>query len=167
MHTPDSSGQTLLPTGATGAAACLIIGVGNRGRGDDALGPALIEQLQALELAGVELLEVFQLQVEHCLDLQGRRQVVFADASLQGTAPYAFEPLRPAARVGALSHALAPAQLLALYRQLYGEPPPAHVLAMRGYDFTPGAALSDAARRHLHAAVDFLVHWLAPDRLAG
>lgn len=66
-------------------APILIIGIGNPSRGDDALGPLAIERLEALDLAGVELLTDFQLQVEYALDLAGRRRVIFVDASVSGS----------------------------------------------------------------------------------
>ena len=53
----------------------LVIGIGNPSRGDDAIGPLAVERLEALALPGVELLTDFQLQVEHALDLIGRRDL--------------------------------------------------------------------------------------------
>ncbi|NBS18146.1 MAG: Ni/Fe hydrogenase, partial [Gammaproteobacteria bacterium] len=62
----------------------LILGVGNPSRGDDALGPLLIEQLETLlsqeeraAAGGIELLTDFQLQIEHALDLLNRSLVLF------------------------------------------------------------------------------------------
>ncbi|MDP2785684.1 MAG: Ni/Fe hydrogenase, partial [Sulfurimicrobium sp.] len=63
-------------------APLLVFGYGNPSRGDDALGPLLLEQLAALNLPHVELLTDFQLQVEHAVDLQGRERVLFIDASV-------------------------------------------------------------------------------------
>ena len=68
-------------------APLLVLGVGNPSRGDDALGPLFIERaaeaLKERVAAGeLELLTDFQLQIEHALDLEGRRRVVFVDASL-------------------------------------------------------------------------------------
>ena len=58
-------------------AGLVIFAVGNPSRGDDALGPELLARLSAwLESKGkqenVELIEDFQLQIEHALDLQDR-----------------------------------------------------------------------------------------------
>ena len=57
----------------------LVFGWGNPSRGDDALGPLFVERIEALELPGVSCLTDFQLQVEHALDIQDRRQVLFVD----------------------------------------------------------------------------------------
>ncbi|MCC7218819.1 MAG: hydrogenase maturation protease, partial [Burkholderiales bacterium] len=67
-------------------APFLVIGIGNPSRGDDALGPLLVERIEAMDLPGVECLTDFQLQVEHALDLVGREQVVFVDATAAGEA---------------------------------------------------------------------------------
>jgi Ni,Fe-hydrogenase maturation factor len=65
-------------------APLLVLAVGNPSRGDDALGPRLLDALHAAgaDLDGqVELLGDFQLQIEHVLDLRGRRAVLFVDAA--------------------------------------------------------------------------------------
>jgi len=134
----------------------LIIGIGNPSRGDDALGPLLIERLEALPLPAVELLTDFQLQVEYALDLQGRRQVVFVDASLDAPAPFAFTPATALEDASYSSHELSPAALLHAYRKLFGEPPPAWVLAIRGVAFELGAGLSEPAATGLEAALAFI-----------
>jgi hydrogenase maturation protease len=140
----------------------LIIGVGNPSRGDDALGPMLIERLEVLDLADVELLTDFQLQVEYAIDLQGREAVIFVDASLNGDEPYDFRPIEPAEDNTYSSHAMSPAAVLHAYRKLYGEPPKAWVMGIRGYEFDLGEALSPQATHNLDAALAFLAS--SPDR---
>jgi len=142
-------------------SARLVIGIGNPSRGDDAIGPLLIERLQALDLPGVECLTDFQLQVEHVLDLHGRTAVVFVDAAASGPAPFAFTGIAAMADASVSSHALSPSALLAAYRQHYAVAPPAsYVLAIRGDDFELGADLSVAAAANLEAGLDFLREWL-------
>jgi len=140
----------------------LVIGIGNPSRGDDAIGPLAIERLETMALAGVELLTDFQLQVEHALDLVGRSEVVFVDATVAGEGPFSLEPVAPAADLSATTHALAPAAVLDVYRQYTDAPlPVARVLAVRGFEFELGAPLSDAAARNLDAALEVLVAHLA------
>ena len=140
----------------------LVIGIGNPSRGDDAIGPLAIERLEAMALPGVELLTDFQLQVEHALDLVGRSEVVFVDATVAGEGPFSLETVAPAADLSATTHALAPAAVLDVYRQYTDAPlPVARVLAVRGFDFELGAPLSDAAARNLEAALEVLVAHLA------
>ncbi|MDP3326412.1 MAG: Ni/Fe hydrogenase, partial [Hydrogenophaga sp.] len=66
-------------------APLLVFGWGNPSRGDDALGPLLVEQLAGLAQMSsgrLECLTDFQLQVEHALDLRGRERVLFVDAAI-------------------------------------------------------------------------------------
>jgi len=140
----------------------LVIGIGNPSRGDDAIGPVAIERLEALALPGVELLTDFQLQVEHALDLMGRREVIFVDATVAGDGAFSFDPITPEADQGATTHALAPAAVLDVYRRYTDAPlPAARVLAVRGVEFELGAPLSEAAARNLDAALEALVAHLA------
>jgi hydrogenase maturation protease len=154
---------TLSPDPAPGLAPVLVIGIGNPSRGDDAIGPLAIERLAALDLPGTELLTDFQLQVEHALDLIGRREVVFIDADASGPGPFGFEPVIPAAYAGPITHALSPAAVLEAFQRVSAAPlPAAFVLAVRGYDFELGAALSDTAAANLDAALLMLVSRLNP-----
>ncbi len=145
---------------APGLAPTLVLAVGNASRGDDALGPLAAERIEALRLPGVEVLIDFQLQVEHALDVLGRRRVLFIDAHAALDAPFALAPIAPGAeRLGA-SHALAPAAVLEVHRTLIGAPPPAWLLAIRGRSFELGAGLSAAAERDLEQALRAAVGWL-------
>ena len=63
----------------------LLLAVGNESRGDDALGPLLARRVQAwLASTGmdsqVEVIEEFQLQIEHTLDIKDRQLLLFVDA---------------------------------------------------------------------------------------
>ena len=144
-------------------APVLLFGIGNPSRGDDAIGPLAIERLQALGLDGIELLTDFQLQVEHALDLVGRREVVFIDAAASGDEPFSLEPVIPETNPGAMTHALSPAAVLEAFERVTEAPLPAtFTLGVRGYDFELGAALSDAAAANLDAAVHMLVARFTP-----
>jgi len=149
-----------------GVRPVLVFAWGNPSRGDDALGPALLEMLETRqrengEFAGVELLCDYQLQVEHALDLQGRRRVLFIDASVSAQAPFELQQLRPEQDASYTTHAMSPAAVLAVYEQICDEPPPpAFMLSIRGYDFELGEELSAQARSNLQQgyalACDFL-----------
>ena len=135
-------------------APVLVLAIGNPSRGDDALGPLVAQHLAGLALPGVEVLTDFQLQVEHALDLLGRSEVVFVDATTSGEAPFELRPLAAVADASHTSHSLSPPAVLDAYRRLAGgEPPPARLLAIRGHDFELGAPLSHAAQANLQAAL--------------
>ncbi|ESQ14963.1 MAG: hypothetical protein N838_10105 [Thiohalocapsa sp. PB-PSB1] len=146
---------------APAAAPILVFGIGNPSRGDDALGPLLIERLmreQAVgRLPGVDLLTDFQFQPEHALDLRTRRQLVVVDANLNGAAPFAVHRLAPDAGMSHSTHAMGAAELLAITLRLYGRAPDAWLLAVRGVDFELGSDLSSPARDHLDAVTDYLI----------
>ncbi|MFA4968531.1 MAG: hydrogenase maturation protease [Sulfuritalea sp.] len=148
-------------------APVLIFGWGNPSRGDDALGPLFVEQIIALaarhpEWGEVDCLTDFQLQVEHALDLQGRRRVLFVDASLDAPAPFSVKPLEPARDASFTTHAMTPEAVMHVYVELHDEaPPPCTLLAIRGEGFELGEEVSPAAASHLEAALAWAETWLA------
>ncbi len=145
-------------------APVLVFGWGNPSRGDDALGPLFVERVQAMGLAGVECLTDFQLQVEHALDLHGRRLILFVDASVEAEAPFSVEPLAPARDESFSSHAMTPQSVLQVYCDLEDEePPPAWLLAIRGERFELGEPLTPAAAAGLEAAVEWVSGWISRD----
>jgi hydrogenase maturation protease len=156
------------------ASKILIVGIGNPGRGDDGLGPALIARLAALppdslpegriiEFPGGKMSGVwkYQLNVEDALTIRDFDAVVFADAAAQGDDPVAFKEIHPAAAIAFTTHELSPAAVLALSEELYGRAPQGFVLAMRGSGWQLGESLSVEASRHLQAALDGLSDFLS------
>ena len=140
----------------------LLLAIGNESRGDDALAPLLLRKLDVVlakreAYEKIELLEDFQLQVEHAADLAGRELVLFVDAGMDTPAPFSFYPIQPDEQRMLFSHAIAPQAVLATSLQIYRQaPPPAFVLCLRGEQFELGAALSPAGGQHLQQACAFL-----------
>ncbi|MEH6876442.1 MAG: hydrogenase maturation protease [Candidatus Competibacter sp.] len=136
----------------------LILAVGNLSRGDDALGPLLLERLATLrEQYDVDLLTDFQLQIEHAVDLENRALVLFVDASVSCPPPFQFSRVQPVRDTSYTSHALSPAAVLYVYQQInHAPPPPAFQLALRGERFDLGESLSTAAEANLVLALDFV-----------
>jgi len=144
----------------TAVRPVLVFGYGNPSRGDDALGPLLLQTLEADPATAVygevEFLTDFQLQVEHALDLGQRRLILFADAHVTCPAPFGFERLAEARDDSYTTHAMSPAAVLHVYRRICAaEPPPCFLLSIRGVHFELGQALSPDARNHLDAAIGF------------
>lgn len=132
----------------------LIFGIGNESRGDDALAPLLVRQLQTGDIRKVEFIEDYQLQVEHVTDLLDRSAVLFVDADMSCFEPFHFSEIAAAKDGSYTSHVLTPFALLHTYRQVYGtNAPPAFLLRIRGYDFELGNPLSDKAAANLELAV--------------
>lgn len=143
-------------------APILVFGWGNPSRGDDALGPLFVDRIAALQLPGVECLTDFQLQVEHALDLENRRRILFVDASLDAPAPYSVRQLEPGRDASFTTHAMTPEAVMQVYVELHDEaPPPCSLLAIRGEGFELGEDISPAAASHLDAALAWAKTWLA------
>lgn len=131
----------------------LIFAIGNESRGDDALAPLLLRELQSRRIPEVELIEEYQLQVEHVTDLTGCDRVLFIDADLSCAEPYEFTEISAEKDGSYTSHALNPTALLHAYRQVYRkDAPPAFLLRIRGYRFELGDPLSEQAAANLQSA---------------
>jgi len=74
----------------------VVFAWGNDARGDDGLGPLLLERMARAAWAGVQAIEDFQLQIEHALDLDGADLALFLDAGKDTPAPFAFAEIEPA-----------------------------------------------------------------------
>lgn len=148
-------------------APVVVIAIGNESRGDDALAPLLVRSLgRWMETAGLheraELIEDYQLQVEHVTDLVERSAVLFVDADMSCAAPFHFSKITAAHDHSYTSHAMTPFALLHTYRQVYGtDAPPSFLLRVRGYGFELGASLSDGASVNLDQASAKARAWLA------
>ena len=149
------------------SSSVLVFGYGNPSRGDDALGPVFVEQIDALralhpDWPEVELLSDYQIQVEHALDMQNRDCVLLVDASATANAPFSYERIFPALDNAYTTHVMLPQSLLYVYERVTGEaPPPSFLLGIRGEQFELGKPLSEAAARNLKHAVSFTVELLA------
>lgn len=144
-------------------ASVLIFTWGNPSRGDDALGPALFDLLEAHkldtgELPEVEVLTDFQLQIEHTVDLEERECIIFVDASITCAEPFEMEQLVAVRDDTFTTHAMSPASLLSVYKQVNAsEPPASWLLTIRAYEFGLGKSMSRKATENLQESFAFLV----------
>jgi len=147
------------PAPAATGKGILVFAIGNESRGDDALAPLLVRSLKDwVEAAGligrVELIEDYQLQVEHVTDLPDRSVVLFVDADMSCIEPFHFSEIAAEKDSSYTSHVMTPFALLHTYRQVYGaDAPPTFLLRIRGYDFELGNPLSAKAAANLEVAV--------------
>ena len=142
----------------------LLIGYGNPSRGDDALGPLLLERLG--ERKECERLPCLQLQPEQVFEMENRHLVVFIDASMAIPAPFDLTRVKADADFSYSSHVVTPGALLAIYeRVLQQSPPPCLLLRIRGEQFGLGKPLSAAAEEHLAAAESHLSRLLETGEL--
>ena len=135
----------------------LICGYGNLSRGDDALGPLLLEHVeQHGDLSQIEILCDFQLQIEHALDLQNRALVLFVDASVACDQAYSFTKLSANKDKSYTTHAMSPSAVLDVYLSIkHQTPPPCFLLSIKAEKLELGEGLSSEAEQNLQAACLF------------
>lgn len=146
----------------TASPRTLVLGWGNPARGDDGLGPALVDLLAGSQECGAaEQLTVesdYQLQIEDAAELARHDRVVFVDADRRGEEPFSCRRLGPAeGGLSFTSHSVSPGALLALARDLFGRQPEAWMVGIRGYRFGGfDEGLSPEAEANLGRAAEFL-----------
>ncbi|MCP4994818.1 MAG: hydrogenase maturation protease [Gammaproteobacteria bacterium] len=136
----------------------LVLGCGNPARGDDGVGPALINLLEQADFTRVEIRLDYQLRVEDALDIGNFQQVIFVDASKDARPPFEFNALTMDQLPTALdTHSTSPEALLYLAKTLFGAETPASILAIRGYAFEPFVeSITPQAKKNLVLAFDHL-----------
>lgn len=146
----------------------LVLGYGNPGRGDDGLGPALANRIDALGRPGLTTLDAYQLNIEDALDVAEHDVVWFVDAAKTGPSPFGVREISAARSLEFTSHLVRPEAVLALARDGWGRTPKAFLLAIRGYRFEFVERLTRAAACNLHAAEAMLLARLLgpPPRIA-
>ncbi len=148
----------------------LVIGYGNASRRDDGAALHAINALRARwgqaplpagsdgceELGGErDTLFLQQLTPELAATLAEYDRAVFVDAALpQAQEPVRVEPIAPGYRMGAISHHMEPAALLALTGQLYGRSPAGWLVSIWGHDFNFGEELSPETASAVPAAAE-------------
>lgn len=135
----------------------LIFGYGNLSRGDDALGPLLLELIKdRINTDTVEILTDFQLQIEHALDLDNRNLVLFIDASVNCQKAFDFFEIQACQDNSYTTHAMSPAAILQVYQSIRTDtPPPCFLLSIQGFSFELGEPLSLQAENNLQTALQF------------
>jgi hydrogenase maturation protease len=116
----------------------LIIGYGNAIRGDDAIGwRAACELAEDAFPEAVAVLPAAQLAPEMAPEVAEADVVIFVDAACEGSPgeirrrSLAPQPIP----LGEMPHALKPADLIGLTRQLYDASPRCHLITLTGQNF--------------------------------
>jgi hydrogenase maturation protease len=141
-------------------APFVVIGIGNTLRRDDGVGHAVVEALRDhADPTEIELFTCHQLLPECVVSLEGRRGVVFVDATIEwpageiGTRTVEADPepwrwghqLRPETVLGLLDDASRPSAL---------------VVGIGAADFDYGEELDEPVRAAVPAAVEAILTWL-------
>ncbi len=150
--------------------ATLVIGIGNRDRGDDAVGPAAAERLAARGIPALEhsadgaaLLELWD----------GHRRVILIDAMRSGEQPGtirrfdAWRECLPKGAFGISSHLFGPVEAVETARALDRLPSCLLVFAIEGEAYGFGEPLSPAVDRALDTVVERVVEEIDIKRNRG
>lgn len=135
----------------------LIIGYGNRLRGDDGAGPVFAEMLaKRLTAAQAQVLSVHQLTPELVLEMikPETERVLFIDVKRQQCEAAEISPLLSApSPESSCGHQLPPELLLHTAENLYARSLPGWLLTLPGRDFSFSEQLSPCAATALETAL--------------
>lgn len=132
----------------------LVIGYGNTLRGDDGVGPRVVEAVAALHLPGVRTLICQQLSPEHAAPISLAQTVIFVDAAVDAPREVQMRRLEPVDTLQPMAHATDPRTLLALARDVFGHVPQAWWLTIPAVKMDFCETLSAETRRGLEEAVN-------------
>jgi len=136
----------------------LIYGYGNPGRQDDALGVLCATEIEKwAEKEGLDWIEVecsYQLNVEDAATISEFDDVIFVDASLEELEGVVLTEVVPNdAKIEFSMHALSPAYVLHLCRQIFNCSPKTYLMHIKGHEWDFREGLSNTAEVNLELAV--------------
>lgn len=139
----------------------LIVAYGNPLRSDDGIAWRVADALEG-KFPDVEILRLHQLAPEVAYSVSRFETVVFVDAANEPGTPgdIRVEAVSAEDATSSSSHALSPATVMALARQLYSASPQSFCVIMTGENFDHGESLSPtvaAALPNLLATVERLI----------
>lgn len=139
----------------------ILIGIGNDGRADDALGWLFADQFA--DNSALEVTYRYQLQIEDAELISQYDCVVFVDASLQEMETgFNVQKCRPVAAVHFSTHQIDPGTILWLAREIYQAATVGYVLAIQGYEWELHQGLSTAAAQNFEKAIAHFRQVLLP-----
>jgi len=133
----------------------LLIGIGNYGRSDDAMGWKFIDEFSDLsDLFDFEYR--YQLQIEDAELVSKYKKVIFVDASHEKMEKgFSFYPCIPAPTSAFTTHKLNPETVLWLTGELFSAPPKSYVMAIGGVTWELHQGLSNEAEENFGKAVSY------------
>jgi hydrogenase maturation protease len=142
----------------------LVYGYGNPGRQDDGAGIMLAEKLdewiESKKLEDVRTDTNYQLNLEDAATVSNYDLVIFADASHEEIDDFRMEPLVASNRVEFTMHAVAPAFILHLCKEVFHYEPKAWLLHIKGYEWEFMAGMTEKAESNLLSALHYLQEFI-------
>lgn len=146
----------------------LVYGFGNPGRQDDGLGVSFAEAMQQWAISeGIHELATetnYQLNLEDASTISAFDVVVFADASEADVPDFRLELLEPSARTEFSMHAVSPAFILHLCKDIFNKSPEAWLLHIKGYKWNFLAEPTNEAAGNLAGALTHMKDFIAKRR---
>jgi hydrogenase maturation protease len=138
----------------------LVYGYGNPGRQDDGTGVLLTEKLE-LWIHDNQLMQVhtdsnYQLNLEDAAAIARYDLVIFADASREDLDDFRLDTLTASEKVEFTMHALSPAFVLHLCKEIFNHEPEAYLLHIRGYEWEFMGSITEKAGHNLSAALQYI-----------
>ena len=148
----------------------LIYGYGNPGRQDDGTGVLLAEELENwIHERGLNQVHTdsnYQLNLEDAASIAKYDLVIFADASHEEMKDFRLDPLIASDEAEFTMHAVSPAFVLHLCREIFHHEPEAYLLHIRGYEWEFMGEITQKAGENLTRAVEKVQEFIL-QRLAG
>lgn len=144
-------------------ARILVIGVGNRHRADDGVGPQVADRIRSRVWSGVEVIEHSGEGASLMEAWQSGDFVILVDAARSGGEPgviYEFDAHErpvPTEFFCYSTHAFSVAEAIELARALDRLPAHLHVYAIEGQDFEAGHAMTGEVARSAGIVSDMIV----------
>jgi hydrogenase maturation protease len=130
----------------------VVVGIGREERGDDGIGPRVLDRLFGMD-ADAELLRLRPDPGDLRQAFRGRRAAILVDACRSGAAPgtvLEFDLRERSPRAGKRAqHGMALLDAVDLVRQLYGLPPECRLFAVEAAGLGHGEDLSPAVKGSL------------------
>lgn len=138
----------------------LLIGIGNAGRSDDALGWKFVDEFSDLnDLFDFEYR--YQLQIEDAELVSQYDQVIFVDASHQSIENgFDFYDCIPSPASTFTTHRLSPETVLWLARELFNSKPRGMMMAIEGKEWELHNGLSARANENYSKAIAFFAEFI-------
>ena len=141
----------------------LVLAIGNASRGDDGLGWAFAEALEAAGAFPGEIAMRYQLQIEDAELCAQYDTVIFVDAwKSDGSEAVAFVPCAANSEVSFTTHALTPQAVLFLCHSVFDKYPESWLLMLRGTQWGLGEGLSATGKQALREGMSRFMDWGTP-----
>jgi hydrogenase maturation protease len=138
----------------------LLIGIGNNGRSDDALGWKFVDEFSTYEYL-FDIEQRYQLQIEDSLLITNYKKVIFVDASHKHYENgFSFYKCIPSRTETFTTHKLEPETVLWLTNDLFNQCPEVYIMAISGVNWELHQGISDIAQQNFDEAISYFKKWI-------